>query len=119
MTYRDIIQRMKDDGHHYEADALERSVERTGWSGKSVHSRYDARDGLSMMSRAGDMAEQAYRDIRHDAERAEDRRQEEEREQRRQEHEAAQRLEAEVQRQMEQDYYEQQQQAAEMEEGAP
>lgn len=93
MRYRDIIDQMKRDGHHYEADRLQRSVERSGSTWQSVHSRHDARDGLPFISYSGDCAERAYDEIKSEEWRDEMRREDERREQERQERQERERLE--------------------------
>lgn len=120
MQYRDIIERMKSDGHYQEARDLERSVERTrGSTHMTVHGHMEAADGLSWCGYARTCAERAYDDIRAGEYRKQREQEEQEREQRRQEHEAAQRAESERQRQEEEAYWEhvqqQEQDAAERE----
>jgi len=105
-TYREIIREMKLSGHYSEAESLERSLKRGhGSEYDRVYSRSDARDGLSIMSYAGDIAERAYDDLRYRERREQERKEEEEQEQRWQEQERHRRAE--------QEFYEAQREAEE------
>jgi hypothetical protein len=107
MQYKEIIERMKRDGHSYDADRLERSIERHYGSVRdSVHSRYDAGDGLSFCSGARSRAEDAYEAIRSDEYRAQRQREEEDRLERQRKHEEEQRLQWKHQREEEEAYQE-------------
>ena len=108
MKYRDLIREMKSSGHYRDAAALETSLRR-GYQSEydSVYSRSDARDGLSIMSHSGDVAEQAYDNLKYAERREEQRREEQEMEQRREENERH--------RRQEEAYHEAQREAYEME----